>query len=94
VGQSPPKRGHVHPQSELFFQAGLGVEVAPEQAEHLPVLRDALDNVPMNALVDIGDALPQPLAVAGLLLAEGRYLGVNRAWERFFGIPRSKFIGT
>ncbi len=36
------------------------------------------------------EAVPQPIFFKD---AEGRYLGVNRAWEKFFGIPREQFIG-
>jgi diguanylate cyclase (GGDEF)-like protein/PAS domain S-box-containing protein len=36
------------------------------------------------------EAVPQPIFFKD---AQGRYLGVNRAWEQFFGIPREKFIG-
>ena len=36
------------------------------------------------------EAVPQPIFFKD---AQGRYLGVNRAWERFFGITREKFIG-
>ncbi|OGA25661.1 MAG: hypothetical protein A3I02_09620 [Betaproteobacteria bacterium RIFCSPLOWO2_02_FULL_67_26] len=36
------------------------------------------------------EAVPQPIFFKD---AEGRYLGVNKAWERFFGIPREQFIG-
>jgi len=36
------------------------------------------------------EAIPQPIFFKD---AQGRYLGVNRAWERFFGIAREKFIG-
>jgi diguanylate cyclase (GGDEF)-like protein/PAS domain S-box-containing protein len=36
------------------------------------------------------EAVPQPIFFKD---AEGRYLGVNRAWERFFGIPREQFVG-
>ena len=36
------------------------------------------------------EAVPQPIFFKD---AQGRYLGVNRAWERFFGIAREKFIG-
>jgi diguanylate cyclase (GGDEF)-like protein/PAS domain S-box-containing protein len=36
------------------------------------------------------ETVPQPIFFKG---ADGRYLGVNRAWERFFGIPREQFIG-
>lgn len=36
------------------------------------------------------EAVPQPIFFKD---TEGRYLGVNRAWEQFFGIPRGEFIG-
>ncbi|HXF67230.1 MAG TPA: EAL domain-containing protein [Burkholderiales bacterium] len=36
------------------------------------------------------EAVPQPIFFKDV---EGRYLGVNRAWEEFFGIPRGEFIG-
>jgi diguanylate cyclase (GGDEF)-like protein/PAS domain S-box-containing protein len=36
------------------------------------------------------EAVPQPIFFKD---AAGHYLGVNRAWERFFGIAREKFIG-
>ncbi|MEO8717929.1 MAG: diguanylate cyclase [Burkholderiales bacterium] len=36
------------------------------------------------------EAVPQPIFFKD---TQGRYLGVNRAWERFFGIAREQFIG-
>ena len=36
------------------------------------------------------EALPTPVYFKG---TDGRYLGVNKAWERYFGIPRDAFIG-
>jgi diguanylate cyclase (GGDEF)-like protein/PAS domain S-box-containing protein len=36
------------------------------------------------------EAVPQPIFFKD---AEGHYLGVNAAWETFFGIPRTQFIG-
>lgn len=36
------------------------------------------------------EALPNPIFFKG---TDGRYLGVNKAWETFFGIPREGFIG-
>jgi len=36
------------------------------------------------------EALPNPIYFKG---TDGRYLGVNKAWERFFGIARNAFIG-
>jgi len=36
------------------------------------------------------EALPNPIYFKG---TDSRYLGVNKAWEKFFGMSRSKFIG-
>ena len=36
------------------------------------------------------EVLPNPIFFKG---TDGRYLGVNRAWEKFFGVPRETFIG-
>ncbi|MBI5819414.1 MAG: PAS domain S-box protein, partial [Verrucomicrobia bacterium] len=36
------------------------------------------------------EALPNPIFFKR---TDGRYLGVNRAWETFFGVPRNAFIG-
>jgi diguanylate cyclase (GGDEF)-like protein/PAS domain S-box-containing protein len=36
------------------------------------------------------EAVPQPIFFKD---AQGHYLGVNRAWERFFGIAREQFVG-
>ncbi len=36
------------------------------------------------------EALPNPIYFKA---TDGRYLGVNRAWEKFFGMPRDAFIG-
>ncbi|HYN11346.1 MAG TPA: PAS domain S-box protein, partial [Burkholderiales bacterium] len=36
------------------------------------------------------ESLPLPVFYKSL---DGRYLGVNKAWEDFFGIPRASFVG-
>lgn len=36
------------------------------------------------------ESLPNPIFFKA---TDGRYLGVNKAWETFFGIPRSEFVG-
>jgi diguanylate cyclase (GGDEF)-like protein/PAS domain S-box-containing protein len=36
------------------------------------------------------EALPNPVFFKG---TDGRYLGVNKAWETFFGTPRTAFVG-
>src|SRR5258706_6020763 len=40
---------------------------------------------------DLIEALPTPVFFKG---RDGRYLGVNRAWENFFGVPRASIIGS
>ena len=37
------------------------------------------------------ESIPQPIFFKDA--AQRRYLGVNEAWEKFFGIPREKFVG-
>ena len=39
---------------------------------------------------ELVEALPNPVYFKG---TDGRYIGVNKAWEQFFGIPRAAFIG-
>lgn len=36
------------------------------------------------------EVLPNPIYFKG---TDGRYLGVNKAWETFFGVPRREFLG-
>ncbi len=36
------------------------------------------------------EALPNPIFFKRI---DGRYLGVNKAWERYFGVPREAFVG-
>ncbi|MBE0619736.1 MAG: EAL domain-containing protein [Burkholderiales bacterium] len=36
------------------------------------------------------EALPIPIFFKRV---DGRYLGVNKAWERYFGVPREEFVG-
>ena len=40
---------------------------------------------------DLIEVLPIPVFFKG---RDGRYIGVNRAWEDFFGIPRASIIGS
>ncbi|HYY61747.1 MAG TPA: PAS domain S-box protein, partial [Burkholderiales bacterium] len=44
----------------------------------------------LDAAFKLVDALPVPVFFKS---RDGRYLGVNRAWEEFFGIPGESFIG-
>ena len=45
---------------------------------------------PLDAAFKLVDSLPVPVYFKS---RDGRYLGVNRAWEEFFGIPGDAFIG-
>ncbi len=44
----------------------------------------------MHLAQELIEALPVPLFFKA---RDGRYLGVNRAWEEFFGIKREEFLG-
>src|SRR5467141_3668241 len=45
---------------------------------------------PVDAALQLLEALPVPMFVKS---RDGRYLGVNKAWEEFFGVSRASFIG-
>ena len=45
---------------------------------------------PVQAAFELLEALPVPVFIKA---RDGRYLGVNKAWEEFFGIPRREFVG-
>src|SRR5678816_4574219 len=45
---------------------------------------------PLDAAFKLVDSLPVPVFFKS---RDGRYLGVNRAWEEFFGIQGNAFIG-
>lgn len=43
-----------------------------------------------RATQELIEALPTPVFFKRI---DGRYLGVNKAWERYFGVPRDAFVG-
>jgi PAS domain S-box-containing protein len=45
---------------------------------------------PVQAAFELLEALPVPVFIKA---RDGRYLGVNKAWEEFFGIARREFVG-
>ena len=45
---------------------------------------------PVDAALQLVEALPVPMFVKS---RDGRYLGVNKAWEEFFGVSRASFLG-
>ena len=56
------------------------------------VILDVTQPLPETVLAaqELIEALPVPIFFKD---REGSYLGVNKAWEEFFGIPRENFIG-
>jgi diguanylate cyclase (GGDEF)-like protein/PAS domain S-box-containing protein len=70
----------------------LSRERALQLAEHARAARAAEGlREQLSFIQQLIEAVPQPIFFKDA--AERRYLGVNKAWERFFGIPREKFIG-
>ncbi len=45
----------------------------------------------LEAAIELVEELPVPMFFKS---RDGRYLGVNKAWERLFGVQRAGFIGT
>src|SRR5436853_3372657 len=45
---------------------------------------------PLDAAFKLVDSLPVPVFFKS---RDGRYLGMNRAWEEFFGVSREAFVG-
>jgi diguanylate cyclase (GGDEF)-like protein/PAS domain S-box-containing protein len=67
-------------------------ERALKLAEHATAARTAEDLREQLAFIQqLIEAVPQPIFFKDA--EKRRYLGVNKAWERFFGIPREQFIG-
>src|SRR3954470_15778548 len=52
--------------------------------------REEQAGLPLDAAFKLVDSLPVPVFFKS---RDGRYLGVNRAWEEFFGIGGDAFIG-
>jgi len=70
----------------------LSRERALKLAEHASAVRAAEGlREQLSFIQQLIEAVPQPIFFKDA--AGRRYLGVNRAWERFFGIPREQFIG-
>jgi diguanylate cyclase (GGDEF)-like protein/PAS domain S-box-containing protein len=75
----------------LVLMLSLARERALKLAEQTTAARSAEGLREQLAFIQqLIEAVPQPIFFKD---AEGRYLGVNKAWERFFGIPREQFIG-
>src|SRR5471030_2567571 len=61
---------------------------APDIASVLEVLGARRDD--LRVAQELIEVLPIPVFFKG---RDGRYLGVNRAWEEFFGVPRAEMVG-
>jgi PAS domain S-box-containing protein len=53
-------------------------------------LKTAVETKAPEEAFELLDALPVPMFLKD---REGRYLGVNKAWEELFGIKRAEFVG-
>jgi PAS domain S-box-containing protein len=77
--------------SWLAFAQTLARDRAQKLAANTTAMRAAEGlREQLSFIQQLIEAVPQPIFFKA---ADGRYLGVNRAWESFFGIPREQFIG-
>ena len=77
--------------SWLVLMQSLARERALKLAEQTTVARAAEGlREQLGFIQQLIEAVPQPIFFKD---ADGRYLGVNKAWEQFFGIAREKFVG-
>lgn len=64
---------------------------AQQLVEHTLSLRAARGlREQLEFIQQLIETVPQPIFFKD---AQGRYLGVNRAWEHVFGVPREQFVG-
>src|SRR5713226_7286587 len=65
--------------------------VAKAKGAEAGVRRDkASSRAPLDAALQLVEALPVPVFFKS---RDGKYLGVNKAWEEFFGLSRASFLG-
>ena len=77
--------------SWLVFAQTLARDRAMKLAEQITAVRAAEGlREQLVFIQQLIETVPQPIFFKH---ADGRYLGVNKAWEAFFGIPREQFIG-
>src|SRR5258706_15816639 len=63
-------------------------EASPDIASVVALLETRRDD--LRIAQDLIEVLPIPVFFKG---RDGKYLGVNRAWEAFFGVKRADIIG-
>jgi PAS domain S-box-containing protein len=56
----------------------------------LKQVKTTTENPALEAALELLDRLPVPMFFKG---RDGRYLGMNKAWEELFGLPRASFLG-
>ena len=64
------------------------IEIKNHALEAADRLKSQLDARRMTE--QLIEALPNPVFFKGI---DGKYLGVNKAWEAYFGVPRESFVG-
>ncbi len=75
----------------LVLAQSLSRSRALQIAEHATTVRAAESlREQLDFIQQLIETVPQPIFFKD---AEGRYLGVNKAWESFFGIRRGEFLG-
>src|SRR5690242_6014721 len=62
----------------------------PEAKRKVEPGRGASEEAPLEAAFKLVASLPVPVFFKS---RDGRYLGVNRAWEEFFGVSAAEFVG-
>src|SRR3989454_5027557 len=66
-------------------------QVAKAKATEAAVRRAKVGSPALvDAALQLVEALPVPMFIKS---RDGRYLGVNKAWEEFFGVSRASFLG-
>ena len=75
-------------QSDSEGRAGAGLDVRPL----LDALAGPRSGLPadLQLALNLVEAMPVPVFFKG---RDGRYLGMNRAWEAFFGMPKETYLG-
>src|SRR5688572_4606241 len=56
----------------------------------LKQVKTTTENPALEAALELLDRLPVPMFFKG---RDGRYLGMNKAWEELFGLARASFLG-
>src|SRR5919108_1889665 len=66
------------------------IRIARRMGKLKPVKATVAPPASLEAALELIERLPVPMYVKG---RDGKYLGVNRAWEELFGLKRASFLG-